>query len=164
MTISYEEQIKAATSLPVDVIEAIIIQKRKEENIPFTETMITIANIFNFDATVVPFEALEQYFQALRANDTEQINDWLDYLHYETKESALMRCFVDLYFKSEPFIEKGEKFVYIVEDLNDTRVYNRINNVAVYLNHYYAQLSGPDILYKLFLQRFNHIKPARFIN
>lgn len=164
MTNSYDEQIKAASSLPADVIEAIIVQKRKEACMTFTEVMLKIANIFKFDASVVPFEALEQYFQALHANNTEQINDWLDYLHYYTKESALMRCFADLYFKSEPFIEKGEKFVYIVEDLNDTRVYNRINNVAVYLNHYYAQLSGPDILYKLFLQRFNHIKPARFIN
>lgn len=164
MTISYEEQIKAASSLPTDIIEAIIIQKRKEASLTFMDVMLKIANIFEFDASVVPFEALEQYFQALHTNNTEQINDWLDYLHYYTHESALMRCFADLYFKSEPFIEKRENLVYIVEDLNDTRVYRTINDVAVYLEHYYAQLSGPDILYKLFLQRFNHIKPARFVN
>lgn len=125
----------------------------------FKETMESITNIFKFDANAIQFAELEKYLEALMTNNTKKAGELRIFLYYFTNENAIMRHFVDLYFKSLPILEKGEDVIYIIDNSGDIRAYETIESLATYLHRYHIIVSDPEV----FLLRFRVIKPIPLI-
>lgn len=125
----------------------------------FKETMESITNIFEFDPNAIQFAELEKYLEALMTNNTKKAGELRMFLYYFTNENAIMRHFVDLYFKSLPILKKGEDVIYIIDNSGDIRAYETIESLATYLHRYHIIVSDPEV----FLLRFRVIKPIPLI-
>jgi hypothetical protein len=125
----------------------------------FKETMESITNIFEFDPNAFEFKELEKYLEALMTNNTKKAGELRMFLYYFTNESAIMRHFVDLYFKSLPILKKGEDVIYIIDNSGDIRAYETIESLATYLHRYHIIVSDPEV----FMLRFRVIKPIPLI-